>query len=313
MNLESIWTWLRTLSDRWEFVGGLLVLVVLFNRIVRPQSYTSGLLLPVLLLFMRKLALYVPVSGTISTVDRVMFWLVDAYIYFFILMTIYALVIWGFGFRKTKIDWTEEGWPWFLLLYVGPLIGSGICLPVDGWSHLYMPVISLLGIFKILLVNPILLPLIWMGIFAQALLTLFARGASAREMNKLLLASLMIGGFVQFGFQIINFTQSATISEIRERWQTVNPGDKETKDFLGVWVERLPQLQKSGVNIIEKSAYPEGEMVKIVKTIPDVWDNLQPGGAVRQIIIISMIFFVLFWLIERIQWGDERDLSRERD
>src|SRR5262245_26992997 len=67
------------LSDRWLFAVLLPSCVFLINRIRPVSRRTSALLFPAMLLFARKAALFVPVSGAISTEDFVIFWWIGAY------------------------------------------------------------------------------------------------------------------------------------------------------------------------------------------------------------------------------------------
>lgn len=226
-------------ADDWRWVGGAFAVALALRFLPRIGPAASGLLLPTGLLLLRKLLLFLPIPGALSTEDRVFFWSVGAAVYF-VFLSLYLLagaVVVGSGDTS---GFDGEGCPWLLLL---PAIGSWILLPIDGfWSHLLVtPFVCATAIPKVLLVHPLLLPVALAGLAGQLCLTLFWGGHGAREINKLLLGVLLAVGLVSAVSGI------ATVGKGR----AVLDEPAETTGFLGAWAGSLDGIAECGANLVD--------------------------------------------------------------
>ncbi len=313
---------LSVLSDRWEFAVALFALLFGVSHISRAKPYVSVLLFPSLLLLLRKVALFVPISGAISSEDRIVFWSRGAYWYLLIMLAVHILILLGIRYRE-KVEWGEGIGCFIFLVPVGLMILSSVLLPVDGWSHLYMPVVSLLGAVKALLVSPMLLPLAWVALLIQIGLVLLGTTATGREINKLALMLILVGGLSQFGLQAAPSQSPPLVEQIGRKWQTVNPSATEetgfgankrivyggeTSDFLGAWARKLPDIYRLRLNIVEKS-FPdtvEGASDLLHKALhppTDWWPNLSLQNAV----VIGGGLLALLVLFERFRIAGEKE------
>ena len=81
------------LSNRWDIciAAALTGLLAAFNP--WSKRWTSSLFIPLGGLLLRKILLFIPVCGSISTADRIIFWSGLAYIYFLILLLLHPLFL----------------------------------------------------------------------------------------------------------------------------------------------------------------------------------------------------------------------------
>jgi hypothetical protein len=333
--MDVVWTLMRGWADRPELVLGLFIVVCLLNLLDWRRTWSQGLRFPTVLFLLRTIGLYLPVSGTISSADRVVFWSGEAYFYFIPIFVLLGIII--FYARAVKNNplsngvEPEDAVPLALraflsiITYLFLLLLSSICLPVDGLSHLYMPALSVLFSFKVLLVSPLLLPLAWVTLVIQVGLIVISCHRAAREINKLMLVILVLGGLIQFGYQPLNLAFSSEVTAIRDNWKTTGsaskpyPGpDEEMTDFIQTWRRQIPRTAAWGVNLIERElpqsssgplkSLPEETMKKQLDSIPDVYDFLT-FARVRKILPVSALVLLLIALAELLRYGDEQQTT----
>src|SRR5207245_2585787 len=114
----------------------------------RPRA--ASLSLPALGFLCRKLLLFVPVCGVVSTADSVVFWSGTAFLYFVVLVVVLPTFVLLF---RLLVRWylalphyaRGDAFPALLFSAAGFLAllwgGSWLLLPVDGLCHVYMPVV----------------------------------------------------------------------------------------------------------------------------------------------------------------------------
>lgn len=302
---------LAALSARWEVVAPLVATLFLLNQFAKIRRFASCLVFPALLLLARKLVLFIPVSGAISTEDRVLFWSPQAYWFFLALVAVHVLILLGIRFRAA-IDWGAAGCWVFIAAPVGLYYATAALLPVSGASIIYMPVVSLVGVAKLLLVSPLLLPIAWLALFIQLGLVIFTRSEAGREVNKLALVSVLAGGLMYFGFQALDSKPAPLISQLQQTARTKSSDEEKITNFLEVWVEKLPQINRLGVNVIEKNlpaAYKPVEVKRLVDEVPDPWQSLWAKAAIPVALLCGAALLVLLLLVERLRVGDECDLT----
>lgn len=308
MNLvELIWEYLLNLSGRWDFVATLFALTVLINRFRRIRRFASALIFPSSLLLVRKLALYVPVSGAISSEDQVIFWSATAYWYFLALIILHILIIVGVRYRKELAE--GEGGAGCVVFFVAPIglfIGSKFLLPIGlWWNHIYMPVVSLLGVTKILIINPFLAPIAWGSLFIQMGLVLFAGGKSGREINKLALICVLLSGLTHFGLQAAA-PPAPIVPEIRRSWDETG----RTQDFISVWAAKLPEIFDLGVNVVERRVpyLPNVARGQVISKMTPPWNEFWSEKHTYSALLGGLVLILLLVLIERLGFGGGQDL-----
>ncbi|MEW6212702.1 MAG: hypothetical protein AB1631_30535 [Acidobacteriota bacterium] len=292
---------LKDLGDRWEFAAGLFVLLFGFSYVSRARPYVTALLIPSLLLLLRKVALFVPISGAISSEDRIVFWSRGAYWYLLIMIAAHALIFLVIVLRE-EIEWDGgAGCFTFFFAPAGLMVLSSVLLPVDGWSHVYMPFVSLLGAAKAMVVSPLLLPIALVALLIQIGLVIFRTPATGREINKLALILVFAGGLSHFGLQAMP-SRAQMAAEIDQKWI-----GGETSDFLGVWAKKLPEIYTLRLNTVEKSVpdalKPEDTEDFLQKAAPpDWWSNI----SLRNALATGAGLLLLIALFERFRLRGEK-------
>jgi hypothetical protein len=283
---------LRDLGGRWEFVAPLFVLLLSASYVSRLRPYVTALLIPALLLLVRKAAFFAPISGAVSSEDRIIFWSREACWYLLIMIAAHALIFLAIVFRE-KIEWDGGmGCFTFVLAPAGLMILSSVLLPVEGWSHVYMPFVSLLGAAKAMVVSPLLLPIAWAALLIQIGLVIFKTPATGREINKLALILVFMGGLSHVGLQAMPSRAQSVAKEINQRWI-----GGETSDFLGVWANKLPEIHRLRLNTVEKSPAalkPEDAKDFLENAAPlDWWSNISPRNALTAgagLLLLTLLF-----------------------
>jgi hypothetical protein len=298
LSLESLRTLLQAGYDSWPVVTCALTLAVLLSVFDRLEPYVSGLILPISFLFLRKVALYVPVSGTLSTEDQVIFWSTGAWLYFVLFFLVYAGILWVvralYLGGNTRKFFEEDGG---ILFFIGFLLlfSSVIALPVDGASHLVTPFLSFIGATKLLFIHPLLLPLVGLALAVHLVFAVFGQSRAAQEINKLLLTALVVGGIAQFCLQPGYFREVRAAVKVAESspYETTMPGAKEveeTSNFLGDWMGKLEPITRCKVNLVEKSAedlYQDCKIQETVRNLPAPWKTWAPGLSLPRAAVFS--------------------------
>lgn len=216
----------HALANDLPFVSLCLAILALGAFFQRFRSVCSTLAIPIGLLALRQSAIYIPVPGAISTTDWVAFWSIGAFIYVLLMVVGYAfgiaLLIFSGGPSQDNEAITSS--VFFILL--AELVLSGVFMPVDGWSHLYVPLITHVALLKVLIVHPMLVPLATTAIAAMLLMTVTGRVAGRREVNTLLLTLVVIGGVAQLLVQPTNFGNAR---------RAVSPLGGESEHLLVDW------------------------------------------------------------------------------
>lgn len=312
MDTTALWRSVNALSDSWLLACGLPALLIVGARPVRLRAYLLPLVPPALLLLARKVALYVPVPGTFSSADRVVFWSPQAYGYFLL------LVLPGLGLLTAAIwHWDE----WFsyddgagasaiITAYCILWAAGGLALPVDGDCHLYMPLVSVVAAAKLVLVSPLLLPLVWIGIALQTGLLFSRARAAVPEMNKLLAACVFVAACGQIVTQPIVWA-SPVVRQVRESWPL--PGGRErpaaAQDFLEHWAGKLAEIDNTGLNIVERDTPKafEGKAGadRLMAAVPLPSNSFAEPGFLRLIALGCLGLALVMVLLERMPCSTE--------
>jgi hypothetical protein len=302
--LAESWSFV-SLSERWDFTILLFVVLLIASQWPRVGRNASALVFPASLLLFRKLALFLPLSGSISTEDQVFFWSTKAYWYAFVFVLLNGLAIAAIRFRE-RVQWDSLGC--LFVIVPGLLIGgSYLLLPLTGaWSHIYSPVVTLVGASKLLLVSPLLWPIAWLTLLLQILLLIFSRGTSGREVNKLALACVVISAIVHFGLQ--RFTTAPAIVSELTTWERENEKDGMMTQFLAVWAAKLPQTAELRVNVVERTIpHPDRNYVdsKVIQSLNQWWSNLWPQQLPWNALLCGLGFLFLLAMVERLPIDDQ--------
>jgi hypothetical protein len=302
------------LSERWDFVFVLFALTALARLSPRLRRHISAWVLPTALLLARKVVLFVPVSGAVSTEDRVVFWSATAYWYHFILLVLFVLIVLGIRYRE-RLPWDSLGCLSLVLLVV--LVGCAAwMLPIVGLSYFYMPVIALLGATKLLLVSPALWWVAWLTLFVQTVFLLSGAAGAGREVNKLALTCVLLSGAGYFGVQAIASAPSI-VAEINNGWKaTAEPDAGKTlpgvsgmpenwePTFLDFWVEKLPEMERLGLNVVERRVpydNPASVRGRAAPRMSHPWGmDSQEWAAPASLLWGGLIFVLLLLLAERL-------------
>jgi len=304
LSFASIWSWFRLGCDSWFIVGASLGLVLALSRVAAARRYSSGFVVPISLLLFRKAALYIPVSGTLSTEDEVIFWSTGACVYFAMLLIVHAAVAYAIWWDQQWVldGGILEGLPVYGFLL---LIGSAFSLPLDGWNHLVMPFLAHLGIVKLLLINPLLLPLASLALIVHLAFTAYRQSESAREINKLLLAAVVVCGFVQFCLQPWQLAPVRAAVQIEESslWNSMSDSPsaklnqpRETETFLSDWMGHLDDIRRCRVNLVElpkQDVYQDCKLERLVTELPRPWTTWTGDVEGWQVIIIGALMLGL--------------------
>jgi hypothetical protein len=301
-----MWESLINIVNRWDFTILLFVLILAVRRWTRIGPYASALLFPSGLLLVRKLALFIPVCGSISTEDHVYFWSTSSYWYAFVFVLLNGLIVAGIRFRE-RVNWKAFGCLYFIVSVI-LIVGSAILLPLSGFSHVYSPVVAFVAASKIMLVSRLLLPIAWLTLLLQIGVLIFARGVGGREINKLALACIVVSGLLHFSLQQFVPTP-AIVSEIDATWNTeAKTTERTTRNFLRVWANKLPQISELHVNIVEKQipySSADEAHTKVVLGLNSWWRDLWPDSLPRNVLLIGLGCLLLLTASERLPIGDK--------
>jgi hypothetical protein len=285
------------------------------RRFHRLRPLASALALPLGLLVFRQAALFIPVPGALSTPDWVAFWSAGSYGYFALLFLftggiIIAILKWGLP------DDEEISRGIAILVGVASLAASYTLLPVDGWSHLYMPFVTHVAAIKVLLVQPWLVPLAGVALASHFLLAVSGRSFAHRELNKFLLALAVTAGLLQFSVQARGLEEVRKSLPLAESPRTDNektddeaqddPPEKlakgEIRNFLSVWAARLGSIRRCGVNLVE-GASPATCPAPVDANSP--WARAQAPRTFNALFWVACGFVVLAVLCEQV-WPRDR-------
>ena len=255
LRLESVLAWLRSGCDSWLIVSGLFATVLVLNRFRWAKPYVAGFVFPISLLLFRKVSLYIPLSGTLSTEDQVIFWSTYSYVYFALLLPAHIGLLFGMWANdRSSLD--SNFAPALFTVGIFQLIASTVLLPIDGSSHLITPFLSHIGAVKLLLISPALLGLTGIALIIHLYFAIHRQSHSAQAINKLLLGALVVCSMAQFCLQpwplsqvraALSVNESPLVKETMPRSKVV----KETSDVLGEWTSSLRQIKQCEVNFLE--------------------------------------------------------------
>lgn len=308
----SNWELVKTAYDSW-MVAIPLAIVALLSAFKRTRAIAFGFLIPLLLLLFRKVALYIPISGTISIEDRVTFWSTGAFVYFALSLFVSGLALvacWYWTVTELDRDFIIAIVILFVFFgFLLHLLASGCGLPVDGWSHLYMPFITHLGIPKILLIHELLLPAIGVAIVLHMIIA-FQRGAAAGAVNRALLIVLCVAGLAQFSLQPAHMKGVRDALQLKESTFTMEKDVPEIQDFLGAWIKNLSAINECKINLTEKSeqaSYDECEIREVHARLPASFKLKDFNASATSAATASGILVVLLLLIERLRLRSSSD------
>lgn len=305
LSFTSTWQGFQRACDSWPVVTGLFGLALILTRFQAMRPYVSGLVVPAALLFFRKVALYIPVSGTLSTEDEVFFWSTGAYLFFGLLLIVHAGVL-AFICWEEDAFFTEElaAAPFPYLFFILP--ASVLLLPMDGWSHLLTPFLSHIAVAKLLFINPWLLPLVGGALIIHLAFACYRLSEGAREINKLLLVALMAGGIVQFGLQPWQLKDAREAIGVEESWEifnssfpSTNTKIQEADQFLTDWIARLDRIEQFKVNLVEpakQNVYEAQTRQALVARLHRPWTNLTNHFDGTQVVLCGALALALLIL-----------------
>jgi hypothetical protein len=294
---------LRALADRWDFclvMAAVGLAAALWSW--RWRKHPAALALPAFGFLGRKLLLFVPVCGAVSTSDQVVYWSPGAYIYYLLLMLSFSLLSLQrevvFGLRHLTMASGVILW----------LLGSVLLLPVDGWCHLTMPLVCWLGVPKLMLVSPALVWACWLGLALQIAAVPFGRLGLGRLLNTVVLAVVLMVGLGSFIAQVVIVAVWKAPAECvqvlqqapyrrpssSERTKTATVGGAvtttfdfgETEYFPSSWLDLLTTIERTGVNLVEKVVPASGNLV-----LPptDAVPRESGPGLVLAVIIVGLL------------------------
>lgn len=293
MPMESLWTTLRALGDRWDFsllmgVVGVATTGSRWRRQLAPLALSSfGFLF-------RKLFLFVPVCGAVSTADDVVFWSGSAYAYFAVVALVIAATCLLIQMARNNSNGDEL--PQVIAtLCVLLLVASGALLPVDGGCHFYMPAACSLAVPKLLLVTPALLWCCWAGLLFQVV-ALVRPSALSRAFSGMLVVTVVSSGLASYGAQVLTFLpmgdQAPIVQALRGSPSRILPGSKsaeapkEAEHFLRLWKRAIPDINRTGLNVVEKDLSWSGNIER--RSTPP----LAPGALVLAGVVILLLVFL---------------------
>ena len=215
-----MWEIIQLSFDSWIGVAALLMLVLVLAALPFSRPYASGLLLPAVLLFLRKALLYLPVLGAVSTEDKVMFWSTAAlFCYSISLLSAACIILWIIKPTSWEDSNLFQRGARFVGV-LGPWISAG-ALGAIGWSIPFVAALSLSGAFKVLIVSPALFPVTVTAIFVHLLRGCFAGALLSREINKAVADPRFSDRLVAQGMEIVGSTPEQMHDVMRvdfKRW-----------------------------------------------------------------------------------------------
>ncbi len=303
---------LLSISETWAVALLLFVSALALNKSERFGRYATALWFPAGLLLARKLALFIPISGSVSTEDQVFFWSTPSYWYASVFIVINGLIVAAIHFRE-DLNMDNGIGCLSLAVPIVLIIVSAAVLPLDGWTtHIFSPLVGLVGATKLMLVSPMLFPIAVVTLLLQIVLLILARGVSGREINKLALVCVVLGGLLHFGMQRI-IPAPPIVTEIKTKWKTENPGETngdsepQTEDFLTVWSGKLGEMSELRLNTVEKKPpYANADEVRtnVGESLHSWWKNIWPDDLPKNALLAALGCLLVLAMIERFQAGE---------
>lgn len=296
-----MWEILQLSFDSWIGVAALLTLVLILVALPSGRPYASGLLLPSVLLFLRKALLYLPVLGAVSTEDKVMFWSTAAlFCYSISLLSAACIISW---IIKAK-SWGDSNVFQRVARLVGvfgPWISAG-ALGAIGWSIPFVAALSLSGGFKVLIVSPALFPMTVTAIFVHLVRGCFAGALLSREINKLLLICVIAAGAVQFCASLGQLSTVRGVINVEEDWPGRQSDMIGADRFPRAWLLALPGINRCGLNLPldRKEQAPDCGISDAIKKVP----GFRPTG-LHITLFVGAALILLAGAVERGAGGEE--------
>jgi hypothetical protein len=263
---------LHALADRWDFSLAMAVLG-LCPLLPPSRRRLAEACWPALGFIVRKLGVFVPVCGAISTPDGVFFWSRSA-LSFYVLLTAGAVLA-VYALRRV-VDDGERGAALFGMYMVGGFslpIMSGILLPVDGLCHFYMPLVGLFALPKLVIISPVLVWASWAGFLLECAVQTPRTVHIRRALNRLFAAVVLVSACaclaVQYsplvrdtalkgsldavraarprGISADELAKAASTPESEGGPQTV-----EARQYLRLWRAQFGAISATGINVVEK-------------------------------------------------------------
>jgi hypothetical protein len=122
---------------------------------------------------------------------------------------------------------------------------------------------------------------------------------SGREINKIALICVLVGGFVHFGLQGVTPRDPLIEGKKIER----------NRNFVDTWAAKLPEMSKFRINIVEIDLSCENgeEHALLLNRMKAPWNNHTSMNLCRGILVGLLALLLLFVFAERLRIGDEQD------
>lgn len=258
----------------WPGVAGAVALTALATAFRRTRASAIVLAVPAFLLVFRKVALYIPIPGALSTDDRIVFWSTGSLVYTCLSLcwiTGATYVIASDQARTARRRGSQESFVGFaglafgasiaLQYYPPALLVPVILLPIEGWNHLTMPLVFGAAALKILLVSPLLLPAIAATAVMAVVLPRVVSIRSTFEIQQLIVVLACVGALGQLAHD------GTIVRDVRRRVEKIeswgNNEAAETSGYLGTWFGRLGNIGRCEVNSIDTSGKFHGDGCRI--------------------------------------------------
>jgi hypothetical protein len=319
MNWDATSNLLYQLSNNWVFLGVLVgsIPILLIPKLTRVRAV--NMLLPVGLLLLRRVLLYVPVSGTISGLDAVIFW--DPVQYLSCLAGLVGLagVVLLFIYVKDTEQLASVLFTLFLIAYlIALLIFSGakyswgstiaaviigaVVFPIGvpvGMIYAFLvfvgcflapSLVYVLGLGKVVVVSPLLVPVAWAALLLQVIGPTAYRDDPddiALSKSNLCCAVLLLAvALTQFGSQGVRFAAGQTgplasekVQEMRDTWpaETVTLWSSARQLNTECWTyvrDKAKQANATGIQLAGRrlpTEYDGMEPEQVMAGRPNIW------------------------------------------
>jgi hypothetical protein len=270
VNYEVVLNQLRTLSESWLFLAifSVCVLVLLASTKARPIGACFAF--SNVLLVTRKILLFIPIRGSISDYDHVVFWDGTNYVIYLLIMLVATFVTALIIRKARKTGHRTSGED------VGGAFAGAGCLSIIAivilsiaikdffWNACRFLFVYVLGTVKLFIVNPLLLPLSFLIPLILLVVVAKNRNFSPRHARNTTAAAaicLTLASILHIGSQVTLLipgqdpASRSTLDEIRDTWATdskVFPNEGIGR-FYEVWAGKLSRIKDSKLDIVERS------------------------------------------------------------
>ncbi|MGH9935245.1 MAG: hypothetical protein ACREAM_03310 [Blastocatellia bacterium] len=295
-----MWEVFSFIFDSWPGVSLLLTATGAFSlwRVTRP--YFTGLLIPVAMLLVRKAAFYLPVAGAISTQDRIIFWSLDAYIH---VAGLTVVVLLGVAIKR--------GWDRVVDFSMDALDNTGCLIPSilvvilvaiiaeNPDNILYALALSLIALTKILITNPLLLPLVIAALTLHIYNARYGRLFISREIGKLIVIYVPVGGILQFLAGLWHRSQANDIVQKLGAPKKNEYVVGRLTEIFSLWWKKLPEINECGINAVPSYWGWLGADCGIRQAVDAIPNIVSADTAIWWIPISAAAFLCLAIVVER--------------